>query len=343
MSKNIAIQEGGTGRQFTADKLKTSLVGGGTCEWVPEDEVRLGTKRITASGTYAAEDDGCYGYSQVVVNVPGSAGGSPGGIGSAVQGIDGDGDERIVSIDERGSIVSEKIPSSIVVTTLPNQTVWGEGANMLFDGIVVKAYMRSGALWTGEGCPDGAIPFDDLVFPVTVAPPYTGDEPSMQSDLDITPFTQPIEIAYFDASAEIYENGAHIRTTTLEIGDYDAITLYRVGDRSIAIIRAAKTRRSQYDAAYTYAGKTVYAPYSSYGIPVGWYFGSITPDAGNGEIYDSIQAHSIYMALAWTMIYGDVKGGAVAIPVRWTCPANNVTYETTFSISVVSAGGGGDE
>lgn len=29
MSKNIVIQEGGTGKQFTANKLKTNLVG----EW----------------------------------------------------------------------------------------------------------------------------------------------------------------------------------------------------------------------------------------------------------------------------------------------------------------------
>jgi tetratricopeptide (TPR) repeat protein len=38
MSKNITIQEGGTAKQFTAQKLQTSLVGGGTQLWVPEDE-----------------------------------------------------------------------------------------------------------------------------------------------------------------------------------------------------------------------------------------------------------------------------------------------------------------
>ena len=52
MSKKIVIQEGGVGRQFTADKLKTALVGGGSCLWVPEDETTLGTKIITENGTF---------------------------------------------------------------------------------------------------------------------------------------------------------------------------------------------------------------------------------------------------------------------------------------------------
>ena len=38
MSKNIIIQEGGNSKQFTASKLNTALVGGGSCNWVPEDE-----------------------------------------------------------------------------------------------------------------------------------------------------------------------------------------------------------------------------------------------------------------------------------------------------------------
>ena len=58
MSKNITIQEDGVGKQLTVDKLKTNLVGGGTCLWVPEDDVALGSKRILKNGTYRASDDG---------------------------------------------------------------------------------------------------------------------------------------------------------------------------------------------------------------------------------------------------------------------------------------------
>ena len=57
MSKNITIQEGGVAKQLTVDKLKTNLVGSGTCLWVPEDDVQLTTKYITENGTYPASDD----------------------------------------------------------------------------------------------------------------------------------------------------------------------------------------------------------------------------------------------------------------------------------------------
>ena len=72
MSKNIIIKEGGTNYQFTAKKLKTDKVGGGSVLWVPEEETVLTEKRITEEGTYRASDDGYYGYSKVVVDVTGS-------------------------------------------------------------------------------------------------------------------------------------------------------------------------------------------------------------------------------------------------------------------------------
>lgn len=73
MSKNITIQEGSVARTFTAAKLRTGLVSGGTCNWVPEDEaedyVSLRSKDIDENGTYYAADDGTVGYSSVVVDV----------------------------------------------------------------------------------------------------------------------------------------------------------------------------------------------------------------------------------------------------------------------------------
>ena len=82
MSKNITIQEGGIAKYITADKLKTNLVDGGTCLWVPEDDVSLGTKYITENGTYLAETDGYYGYESVTVYNIGT-----------VYGTDDDGDD----------------------------------------------------------------------------------------------------------------------------------------------------------------------------------------------------------------------------------------------------------
>lgn len=113
MAKNITIREGDTSKQFTAKKLKMNLVGGGTTNFIPEDEAvdyvdlkdhtfnQSGTfnpsdfncdgfrqvkidipadvkeKTITANGEYNAGDDNVLGYSKVTVAVPGGGGGGP--------------------------------------------------------------------------------------------------------------------------------------------------------------------------------------------------------------------------------------------------------------------------
>lgn len=113
MAKNITIREGDTAKQFTAKKLKMNLVGGGTANFVPEDEAvdyvdlkdhefkangtfnpsdfncdgfgqvkvnvpaNVKEKTITKNGVFNAVDDNCLGYSKVTVNVPGGGGGGP--------------------------------------------------------------------------------------------------------------------------------------------------------------------------------------------------------------------------------------------------------------------------
>lgn len=113
MAKNITIREGDTSKQFTAKKLKVNLVGGGTANFIPEDEALdyvdvkdhefkvngtfnpsdfncdafgqvkvsipadVKPKTITANGEFYAADDGCAGYSKVTVAVPGGGGGGP--------------------------------------------------------------------------------------------------------------------------------------------------------------------------------------------------------------------------------------------------------------------------
>ncbi len=134
MSKNIIIQESGQGKQFTAVKLKTNVVGGGTCLWVPEDEARLGTKYISDNGTYKASADGYYGYSEVTVN----------GIGTAT-GRDADGDDARTTTDPTtGDLITEKIIDSIGITSLPSVTSYQDGATIDFSGLVVHGYSSTG-------------------------------------------------------------------------------------------------------------------------------------------------------------------------------------------------------
>lgn len=75
MSKNITIQEGGVARTLSGvEKIVTNVVGGGTQNWVPEDEaanyVTTGELSVSENGTYYASDDGYVGYSEVTVNTP---------------------------------------------------------------------------------------------------------------------------------------------------------------------------------------------------------------------------------------------------------------------------------
>lgn len=167
MSKNITIQEGGVGRQMSVEKLKTDLVSGGTCLWVPEDEVVLGRKTITENGTYLAADDGLYGYARVTVR----------GVGRAT-GTDRDGDEASTKTSSGGALVTKKLPSRIVVDTPPTLTVYSDGAQIDFSGMVVKAYLKSGGVWTDATHPDGVIPLNELILPVTQA-----EMASIHSDL----------------------------------------------------------------------------------------------------------------------------------------------------------------
>lgn len=159
MSKNIIIQEGGAGKQLTVDKLKTDLAGGGSCLWVPEDGTTLGTKYINADGTYKASNDGLYGYSEVTVRGTGKA-----------TGKDSDGDEAYAYTDPiTGRLVTDKLPSSLVVEVNPSKMTYFDGETLDFTGMVVKAYLATGGLWTNSSHPNGVIPVSELVFPITQA------------------------------------------------------------------------------------------------------------------------------------------------------------------------------
>lgn len=176
MSKNITIQEGGVGKQLTVDKLETALTGGGSCKWVPEDNVRLTTKSIAKNGTYKASSDGYYGYSQVTVS----------GVGTA-SGKGADGEQHMVTTDpETGELVDTVLADHIVIDTPPTFT--GPYANNAYigtEGMVVKAYKADGTLWTDEDHPDGVIPLSEITISpvVTTFDPSTAGKISVETDL----------------------------------------------------------------------------------------------------------------------------------------------------------------
>ena len=164
---NPSINEGGKARILSAKRLKTDLQGGGSCLWIQEDAVSLNTKSITEDNkVYKADDDGCYGYSEVVVS----------GI-SISKEMDEDGDEVIEHTDGGGT-EDTKIPSRIELVPPPTFTgPYNDGEDISFAGMVVKAYLSSGQLWTDASHPNGIIPFSELILPVTQA---DGSEASEQ-------------------------------------------------------------------------------------------------------------------------------------------------------------------
>lgn len=177
MSKQISIKEGSMSKQFTAKKLKTHVVGGGTCLWVPEDETRLTTKHISENGTYEAINDGYYGYSQVTVSGIGQAVGtmpvSTGGDGNEhafIEGIDPVTGEKI--------IIDKKLPSSITISRPPTKTEYQDGETIDITGIFVIAHYADGTQYIEDGVTDqdGKIPISALEIDPKVAAAEGGDE-----------------------------------------------------------------------------------------------------------------------------------------------------------------------
>lgn len=153
MSKSPVIKEGATPITLTCDKIKTNTSGGGTQNWLPEDEVNLGTKHITKDGTYKASNDSLYGYSEVTVS----------GIGKAVGKDPVTGEDKLVEPDpETGELEETVLPASIMVTTPPTKTAYTQGDNIDFSGIVVTMFNKAHESM-------GSVPFNELTFVPTVA------------------------------------------------------------------------------------------------------------------------------------------------------------------------------
>lgn len=74
MSKNITIAEGTQAKNFSnVSKVRINNIGGGTSDWIPEEDAglyaNLGEASITKNGTYNASDEDYDGFSKVIVKV----------------------------------------------------------------------------------------------------------------------------------------------------------------------------------------------------------------------------------------------------------------------------------
>lgn len=322
MSKDGIIQEGGRGKTITADKLRTSVVGGGDCLWVPEDEVQLSEKTINENGVYMAADDGYYGYSQVTVN----------GIGAAT-GRGADGNDYTVHTDGDGNLVEEKIPSRIEVVTPPTRTTYGDGETIDFSGIVVKQY-------DANGNDMGDIPFSELVFPVTMAD--IGEQSDGTGSIDGVEF----EYRRGDRQKELRSNEIHIvRTVPPDV--------FVVGGGYLMSEVSGATVNYGYNSKYYISLRQFQV--ISYNEVTGEVWATHTvpsePKSVDGNVFYSSQAvyypttspfhaHTTVdeFDAARVLLFGQghKEGGGQTIPVEWYRPGDYRTLESSFTITFSS-------
>ena len=73
MSKTPVINKNdGTSWYDTAAKLRTVEMGGGSTDWVQEDDTKAENLNVTENGDYPAASAGKYGYGYVNVSIPGT-------------------------------------------------------------------------------------------------------------------------------------------------------------------------------------------------------------------------------------------------------------------------------
>lgn len=177
MKKNPAIKEDNKARQFASvQKVVINNTSSGTSLWVPEDIAETDELSVTENGVYCAYDDNVFGYSQVVVNVSESLNDrseKDKAIGKITGTNPDTGDTESYGVDEDGNLTKEVLPSglpqAIHIVIAPTKKKYDSGETLDFSGIHVYLLDGEGHQWTSDEYPTGEIPFDELLFPVTIA------------------------------------------------------------------------------------------------------------------------------------------------------------------------------
>lgn len=353
MSEAIKIKEGGVDHsQNQIEKLKTNTVGGGVCFWVPETERQTDDKRITENGTYTAEEEGLYGYDEIVVSVPNTG---------SMSGKGADGNDYSVTVDDDGYIVETKIPSAIQITTPPPRVSYNDGDTIDYSGIVVTLYDGNGNVFTDSRYTDGIVPFSELAFPVSIAH-YDGGG-GASSDLDTSPIPQPIQYieGAFRSVSEYEgwlgdkyrvineftpESGIMSRMFVYSLSQDDILlrtfwasdtlgkigTLHRIRykndeltEESYLDISTNTPAQIHSKTAYSFIGSNLSLGPKENIVEAPWAI----------EYIGYIESGTSQENISWTMVYGTGGGTGVQIlPVNWISTYNSDTYTDTFDIVV---------
>lgn len=329
-----AIREGGNPKYMGARLIKTNLQGGGTCLWVPKDEANLESKYVDHSGTYPASADNCYGYSQITV----------GGVDVEIT-QDKDGDD-VAKITDGGVVTEEKLPSEIRIEREPYFTgPYGDRAYISFDGLLVKAYTASGRLWKDETHPDGIIPMNELIFPVTVTD-ITKVKDGSERDVTGTDLIAPVYLSHVWIG-DIWSVFASPYTVITDIEGgivyafrpYDETNsicgLVSLHPATIKYARQSGSFPGKFDVStpITIDGKTAYVSVLRAAKGIGWTW---TESAAQ----DMDTGYAAALALL-----GTKPIGGQPVPVQFARPYDGLVLEDEFRVDVVelTQGGQGDD
>lgn len=305
----------------TLDKIQTQGIGGGSVTWVPEAATRCETLRVTANGSYSAETAGVYGWDNVLVSVP----------GSSVTGKDPDtGEEVEVHPDpETGEIVKTVIPEEIRVTTLPTKTTYANGETIDYTGIVVHGYSS-----TGRDL--GAIPFSELVFPVTTA--QGGDEWTDGHGLNAMMLACT---PHYGVDWQGHEYTVYVGDKVLGTDGYGKQATYGTGNTpSTRLI--TRYNNHNYGLLLTGSGKTdmyAYTPQTPGTVAYGWSISGGSTAELNSNRFSNAQWEGYLTDLPVstvdpTAINPSTLYNIQSIPVQWLRPSDGAVLETSFDITV---------
>ena len=340
MSKTPLITKNdGTNWNDAVPKLRTDELGGTSTDWVQDDDTKADRLNVTANGTYTAASAGKYGYDYVTVSVPGT--------GATGTGTDGE-IHHVEPDPETGELVDTVLPSSIEVTTPPTNTDYVDGETIDYSGIVVTAYLASGEVWEDENHPGGVIPFNELIFPVTVADADPNGEWSDGAGvnavmLTYTPHTYLVEVFGRIEDHTIYVDGRVWGKATSE-GKEMSATLKGNGPGTLLATRYNGYNYFASISGDKYVDTALYhvEPISENNKIHGWYgYGATSP----------LSNHNVFERGTWKDILTDFPVSTADptqvdignmycvqdIPVNWQRPGDGAVLEASFPINVTPA------
>ena len=320
MSANTSLKEGGKARAFgPVTALMVQGDDGKYLPWVPESERQLDTKSVNKNGVYQAKKDGVYGWRSVSVNVPTDQG---------VTGTDPTtGQQVAVGVGPTGELTETVVPVEIRVETPPTFTgPYGDRAYIDFSGLTVAAYGEDGNKMQD-------VPFNELIFPVTVtdinqAQPGQGERDVTGTDLNAPVYLKPLAVGmYYNnlliQSVEGSPYGILIRTSN---------TFYGMASYLPSAVTTARDDGSHQEyyrcnTEYTYGGKTCCI---GGGITTGVYI----PERVSIPI-SAKQKQSAEETAGIALLGTKEIGGGQYVPVLWQRPGDGAVLETGFYIDVV--------